>query len=272
MERAELIRATANTYGGDRDPWVRVEEYQRVIKYAAEYPSKKSAAVASALDLPRSRIRLWVDSDGMPDPMRGIQVCESHGWFDIEYATPPFTGLNVLVAWTFSGGSINQSFVPYFTIEHGHSDILTTAFDHVGVGYTTLREDSDGRATEIRPAEDASALGRLLVALGAPRGEKNSDARLTLPQYLDDAPFVTRLDFARTYLHNRGVVRTDRENQPIQFREERSDQYRTELHSFLRAVTGDMEYVRGNSDAKTTFLSPRGAGLLCETPLFGGFE
>ncbi len=272
MNREQLAKAVARTYGGERDPWERVQEYQRVIKYAAEHPNKASTAVSSALDLPRGRIRSWVDGDGMPDPMRGIQICESHGWLDVDYTEPPCTGLNVLVAWVFSGGSINESYVPSFAVESGASSILDTAFDHVGVRHTMFREDDDRRATEIRPADDASALGRLLVALGAPTGNKNPDAQMSLPEYLREAPFVTRLDFARTYLRNRGAVRTDRKNRPVQFREDRSRQYRAELRSFLRAVAGREEYVRGTPDAGTTTLSPRGAALLYEDPLFGEFK
>lgn len=47
FDRPGRIKAFSRTYGSDRDGWVRIREYQRVIEYAAEHPNAGSQAVVS---------------------------------------------------------------------------------------------------------------------------------------------------------------------------------------------------------------------------------
>lgn len=44
-DRTDRAAALARTYGGDRDGWTRVAEYQRVQEYAAAHPNGGSSAV-----------------------------------------------------------------------------------------------------------------------------------------------------------------------------------------------------------------------------------
>lgn len=262
-DRQAVATALARTYGGDRDGWERVEEYQRVLEFTGEHPNKGSAAVASAVELPRGRIRPWIDDDARPDPVRGVQIAEEHGWLDLEWTEPPFTGLNVLVAWIFSGGSIEAEwFVPLFALDDsGADERLERAFQAIGLEYELLREDATNRATEARPTEAASVLGRLLHALGAPVGAKNRDTALTLPDYLEDSPYPVRLPFGRTYVQNRQTARPDRPNTPVQIAEERSPAYRRQLVAFLRGVVGIDLVIRGKSS--NIRLDQRAAAMLC---------
>ena len=64
------------------DAWECVKDYQRTIELAAEKPSLGSAALATTLGLPRSRIRPWVrdESPARPDCVRGLQIAETNGW------------------------------------------------------------------------------------------------------------------------------------------------------------------------------------------------
>lgn len=247
MDRQALGKQFTRTYGGDRDGWKRVTEYRQVQKYTAEHPNQGSAAVSSAVNLPRGRIRPWIENDGCPDPVRGLQTCEDHGWLDLDWLELPFTGLNSLVAWIFSGGSIDrEGFVPQFTIQSAADyDRLDAAFDAIGIGMEVLRETDPKRATEAKPSTAASALGRLLHVLGAPVGAKNPMSDVSLPTYLDEAPYPDRLTFARIYLANRKTTRPDRPNTPVQFREERSPAYRRELIAFLTDVVGSEGAIRG---------------------------
>jgi len=106
-DRQLVARALTETYTGGYapDPWERVTEYQRVLEYTAKHPNKGSTAVATALELPRGRIRPWMDG-ARPDPVRAIQTAEAHGWLDLDHGAAPFTGLNTLVARIFSAGAI----------------------------------------------------------------------------------------------------------------------------------------------------------------------
>jgi len=63
LDRQALIKRLARTYNGINDPYQRIENYRRVNTYAADHPSKGSAAIANALGFQRSRIRPWVDGD-----------------------------------------------------------------------------------------------------------------------------------------------------------------------------------------------------------------
>jgi hypothetical protein len=259
-DRVAVSKALARTHGGDRDGWVRVEEYQRVLEHTADHPNQGSAAVSAAVGLPRGRIRPWVDDGARPDPVRTIQRAEGHGWLDLDWRAPPFTGLNVLVAWIFSGGSVNRSFMPRFSIGDADEDErLSTAFGHLGIDYRII-ERGGRHGREAEPTTAATTLGRLLVALGAPQGTKHRDATLSLPDYLGAAPFPTRLDFARTYVQNRGVLRPDNPKRPIQIREERSDTYRAELSRYLRDVAGADAAVVGSP---VLYLSQRAAAMFC---------
>lgn len=271
--RGRITKAFARTYATPsyEDPWKAVEDYYRVLEYSAAHPNEGSSAVSTAVELPRGRIRPWMDDGSRPDPVRGIETLEARGWLDLDWDEPPFTTLNALVAWIFSGGSIDaQSFVPTFAIESGPVDfVLEEAFTQLDVEFSVVRRNDEKRATEYRPSTDASVLGRLLYVLGAPLGEKTADSDLSLPSYLDGAPRSVRLDFARVYVRNRGVERPDRPNRPVTFREERSKEYLREFRDFLVDVVGTEAWIRGSADSQTTFLTPQAAELLFEEPTLG---
>ncbi len=77
-------RALARTYDGGayEDGWAAVLDYQAVMRYASEHPTKGSYAVSSALEIPRSRIRPWIDGDSRPDAVRALEAAEKYGWLE----------------------------------------------------------------------------------------------------------------------------------------------------------------------------------------------
>lgn len=265
-----IRKQLARTYAGERDPWERVQEYHRTMEYASYHPDKGSSAVSNALNLPRSRIRPWLDGS-KPDPVHAIQTAESIGWLEIEYSSSIFAGLNVLVASIFSAGSIRtDAFVPSITVDTNNDlERLQCAFQLVGVDHDTVHSSTSNRAIEIRPTEHASVLGRVLVALGAPAGDKNRASDLSLPEYLNDAPLGIRLDFASTYVRNRATPTTDRPNHPLVIREERSASYTEELRAFFSSIVGDRDYIRGGRGSATTYITPEAAEILDTEPTFG---
>lgn len=230
--------AVARTYSHPSysDPWECVEDYLRVAEYATTHPEQGSTAVANALDLPRGRIRPWLDG-AKPDAVRAIEVADARGWLTPETGSPVFRGLNALVAWIFSGGSISrETYAPYFVADSRRDrELLRWAASIVGVELDITRPGGGRRAQEHRPKEHASVLGRVLVILGAPIGEKNVQSDLTIPPYLMDAPRKSKMEFAAVYLRNRAnPIATG----PIRFREERSRQFLESLAQFFRDVTG----------------------------------
>jgi hypothetical protein len=267
-----LAQSLANTYQptGAESGWSRVAEYNRVLAYCAEHPQKGSSAVASALELPRGRIRPWVDGDSKPDPVRAIHVADERAWLAPGWEHAPKRALNVLVAWIFSGGSINERhFVPYFALDETLSEsVLSDAIERAGLSYRITRTDDPDRGREAVPDEHASVLGRMLSVLGAPVGQKHERTALSLPSYLWDAPEPIRLDFARTYLLNRGHTRRDRPEMPVQIGESRSDRFREELVALLRSLVDEPAGIRPSGE-RLVYLYPEAADQLFMPPTFG---
>lgn len=253
--------ALARTYGGDYDGWERLQEYNWYLEYSGRHPNKGSASVASALELPRSRVRPWTNGS-IPDPVRAIQTAAGRGWLDLEWDGDMLRAFTVAVAWIFSGGGINQTWEPGFAVERETRWLAEDTLDQLGVGHTPRHTDTDGRATELLPAADATVLGRLLVALGAPQGPKGDD-RLLLPPWLSDAPESIRLVFARTYITNRGTPRDDRPEWPVAFREVRGRSYRQSVQELFESL---VEGQAVGGDSETLYLTPAGAARLNQYP------
>lgn len=241
----------ANTYSTVNEiaPWSRVQEYRRVTDYTAHHPNQGSSAVASALNLPRSRIRAWVDDDdGMPDPARGIDTARKQGWLDINSDSTDGRPWVQLVAWVFSGGSISRNtHQPLFFVREdtqrrlsrNELDVLRTALEEIGVGHQFVDRDDTGRtdqATHIHPAEHGVLVGRLLAAMGAPVGEKNTETPIHLPDWLWQSTQKTQRTFCRIYLLNRASVR-NREPRFV-FREQRPDSYHDDVAKLFRIASG----------------------------------
>ncbi|TKX80273.1 hypothetical protein [Halorubrum sp. SD626R] len=222
-------RSIARTYS-DRvypDPWEKVEDYQRVQAYAAEHPNAGRTAVGTALELPAGRVRSWLNG-GRPDPVRGIKTASANGW--LEPACDMAGALVELLAHVLAGGSINETFVPAITIgRRVDHDAIEDAFTAVGVDTYRRHADSDGRATELYPATDASVLGRCLVAMGAPHGAKTSlDA---VPTVVWESPESIRRRFVETYVAHRGAYLEGKATTRIQ--EERPTSYLKDLHELI---------------------------------------
>ncbi|WP_255168496.1 hypothetical protein [Natrononativus amylolyticus] len=260
-------RDLARTYNtrSYADPWTAVLDYQAVMKYASEHPNKGSSAISSALEIPRGRVRGWLEGS-KPDPANAIDVARELGWLDARYLDPEFVALNTLVANVFSGGSIDKErFQPMFSLNHRqHRSHVIDALEATGLEYEFYNEDTDDRATEVRPTIHGTVLGRTLAVLGAPIGPKADLDDLTLPWYLDDAPYETREIFALAYLANRAVHH--REKDTLTIREVRSKAYRDELAAFLEDVakepvtSGEQSITVSADAARSLGVKPRYEG------------
>ncbi|QSG02296.1 hypothetical protein [Natranaeroarchaeum sulfidigenes] len=232
-------KSLARTYDvrNRADGWDAVEDYQRYLEVAAQHPDSGSSALSSKLEMPRGRIRSW-ENGSKPDPARAVEVAEERDWFGGP-DTDEFAALNQLVAWIFSGGSINErDHSPYFALgRDGDAERVTDALDQLGLDWRRERDDQPDRATEIVPTEHASILGRALSVLGAPVGDKNDRAEISLPEYLDDAPDEIRADFVDVYLRNRAQSHDDKGT--LTLREERADRYLQELAALIEDVAGE---------------------------------
>lgn len=233
-------KALAATYNPPSypDPWNAVQDYHTVTEYAAAHPEKASTAIASALDLPRSRIRPWLDGS-IPDVVRGIQTAKANGWL-ADHATPATErALVQLAAWALSGGSLTvntDGAHVYFTLNHNHDSKFATIAAAAGVDYTIVNKQTSERATEARPTTDGSILARVLAAMGVPEAtEKHS--LTALPAFVDDLNTDLREDFAKIVVANRGAKHHDKDT--LTLRIKRPDPYLNALRSLLESVTSN---------------------------------
>ncbi len=217
------------------DPFDAVEDYRRIMAYHSRHPDMGSSALASRFDLPRGRIRAWLDGSA-PDAVRAIDTAREYGWLTATFGDREFTALNTLVANVFSGGSIaEQHYQPSFALNHrGEESHVIDALELAGVEYQVVA-DRDGRADEARPMEDGTVLGRVLAVLGAPVGPK-ADTRLSLPDYLEGAPDDVRETFVYSYLENRAIEHEGKATLTIQ--EQRNREYLAELADLIDDVAG----------------------------------
>lgn len=262
-DRQTLARNLAETYAGGRydDPWTAVETYRDYLDTKAENPDASAYKLAKELEEPRSKVRPW-DNGSTPDPYRAIDIAEQQDWLDTDWGSDTTQALNCLVAWIFAGGSISEQYTPHFAIE----DETAACAEHlltVTTGRHPRRNERDGsRATELVPREDQSILGRTLVAWGAPLGEKHADRTdLQLPPYLRAAPEQIRVDFARTYVWNRGT-QLDLDNWPVQITEFRSREYADEVRALFNSLVAGAV----SSSEQTYRLSKTAADLLYRPP------
>lgn len=264
-DRTTRAQRLARTYGGERDGWERVTEFQRVQRWRGRHPELKSHPASRALDLPRSRIRPWFNG-AKPDPVHAVETADINGWLDAEPGDPVFEALSVLHAWVLAGGSIlAENYVPRFAVDDSDPEaLLRSALDVVGAGATVARSAEPSRATELRPASDAPTLGRFLVSvLDAPLGEK-IDGGATIPEWVTAAPFETKLRWSRVYVSLRSIPTGQTERGHHIREERRSPGYWRALAAVFRAVVGpDVTIsVRENS----VYLDKRAVAMLDVTP------
>ncbi|APX98745.1 hypothetical protein [Natronorubrum daqingense] len=231
-------RALARTYESTSytDAYETVEEYRRVMSYASRHPNKGSTSIASTFDLPRGRVRPWIEHVSVPDPVRAIETAREYGWLEADLDSPTFTALNTLVANVFSGGSISTAhYAPTFALNHhGEHSHVVDALESSNIEFDVI--ERDGRADEARPATDGTILGRTLAVLGAPVGPK-AEQRLELPSYLSDAPEPVRERFVHSYLKNRAVEHNQKDTLTIQ--EERNRDYLESLCELIDSVVDE---------------------------------
>ncbi|GAA0277501.1 hypothetical protein [Halobacterium noricense] len=230
------LARTYNTPSYD-DPWAAVEDYQRVLEYTAAHPDLGSSAVSSRLDLPRSRLRAWMNGS-RPDAVRGIQTAEANGWLAEHATAETERALVQLAAWVLSGGSIHIGDSPhvYFSLDHddGHFATLAAA---AGFDYDVVNDATPDRATEARPTTDGAVLARVLVAMGVPADATAKQTATSLPAFVIDLDETLLEAFARIYVLNRGATHADKATLTI--REQRPAPYLSELAAVLQSAASE---------------------------------
>ena len=234
------------------DPWEIVEDYQRVLEYTGRKPNVGSQHAASALDLPRGRIRPWMEEGAIPRPVRGIQRVERREWVPLTEESDHFDTINKLVAWACSRGTIKpETYEPYFMVYSGGDEERATALLESLDLEVAIHRDEDTRSTELRPREDGAVLGRLLAVLGAPVDDTTTDG---VPWYLDEVSKDSQHEFARTYIENRGTHWEWNDRWVVEH-QNRSEYYRRSLGTFFATLGADTEVHEDSISIDNKFVS-----------------
>lgn len=168
MLRRDIERRLARSYSPASydDGWHSVLDYRRVMDYRADHPNAGSTEIARECDLPRSRIRPWLNGSA-PDAVRGIQTAEERGLLDIETGSLQESAAAALVGWCCRHGSLTTDWTPRFVVSGGlEADALHDLGDVLGIRFR--RAEVGSRVPEFEPREDARVIGRWLHALGVP--------------------------------------------------------------------------------------------------------
>ena len=239
FEPTETEQRLARTYNHPsyEDPYDAVSDYRRVQRAAANHPDKGSAALSTIVELPRSRIRGWVDeeTDSMPDAARAISVAQNKSWLDPTGDTA--VALASLVGHLLGGGSITKrNYVP--SISEGRrvsTSEITRAFRQVGVQSELRHEDSDNRATEVVPTEYGSILGRTLTAWGCPVGGRSEIQ--SLPELIDVVDDSGLEAFLKAYTLHRAVNYVEKATTRLQG--EQPEGFHAAVAELIEQVTGE---------------------------------
>lgn len=230
------LARTYNTPSYD-DPYDVVRDYRRVQRAAANHPNKGSSALSNIVELPRGRIRGWIDddADSMPDAVRAISVAQNKGWLDPTGDTA--VALAAIVGHLLGGGSIaKQNYVP--SISEGRRvpiPEIKRAFRRVGVRSDTRHEMSENRATEVVPAEYSSILGRTLTAWGCPVGGRSEIQ--SLPRLLDHTDDARLEALLKPYVLHRSVNYTKKATSRLQG--DQPERFHKAIAELIEEVTGE---------------------------------
>lgn len=254
-----LQRAVAATYNPQnyRSSWAPIRQYAATLNAMGIHPEKGSSAISTIVDLPRERIRSWVDDNGKPQQVHALNRLGEREWYPATWTDDAMLGLNALTAAVYAGGSINSDQSQLrITVEDSENTVIQAAARCLGVEWAVAATNP----VEVRPRADGPLLGRVLAALGAPVGPKTGETPTGLPPYLDAAPPRLRLDFAQVYVTFRAASVPGRRH--LQITEDRPEVYRERLAAFLASVT-NRDDVRGGSypirlygDARDTLSEP----------------
>ncbi|WP_157573518.1 hypothetical protein [Haloplanus natans] len=243
MDRWPLTeQSLARTYRSSYDDaYEAILDYRRVQSYQESHPDAGSYKVANALELPRGRIRGWMD-ETTPDALSGVRRAQKLGWFDVDSndpADPLLRAFIQLLAGVYAGGSIRSSgWMPHWTI-NGPINRIKQSLDTLGMEYRQIHIQDAQRATELVPRTDGSLLARSLSVLGAPTQSKNKSSIDSLPAYLFELPLEIRREFAGVYV----AYRQSGDSQTISLQENRADSYHRNLAKLITSVIDDPDSV-----------------------------
>lgn len=229
--------AFAQTYEptGDTDPDELLRDYYAVRGYVDTHSDASNADAERALDVPAHRVRAWRDGQ-VPDVVTGYRRALDRGWFTGDADVPVGRSLALLVTAVIACGWLTTRPRP------GWSPATPSADAAIWDAIRTLALDprrgtvADDRPMEITVGDGSTILGRALLALGAPQGEKTAETVPPLPDSILEAGDRTRRACAEVYLLERATGTGDKDTVSVPM-QNRSEAFRRSVANLLRSLT-----------------------------------
>ncbi|QZX99790.1 hypothetical protein [Halobaculum rubrum] len=230
------VQSLARTYNPQSypDPANLLEDYDRVMEYASKHPDHGRTRVGTALELPPSRVRTWIEG-GKPDAVHAVETARELGWLDATLQDAIGDACAVLAAGIYTCGSIdNDRIVPAWNPSTRIArQLIIHGLEVVGTGYSLRHAGESDRPTEIIPATNASVFGRVLVCLGIPQGDFTMVK--SLPNWFDQLSTGTRRTLALLWVCERATAQDDKDTLMIQGRY-RGEFYRRTVADLIREI------------------------------------
>lgn len=195
--------ALANTYGRG---WSTVQDYERWRVWDSAHPDLGTQRAATVLGLPRGTLKSWGEGDE-PHAITGLRRARERGWVYVPPETELGQGLVGLLAWACAPGMVpggDSEMTPLFRVTDQSEPRLQywARLADLDLQPSAKGETSLGRW--VRADADGNLLGRVLLALGAPRG---GVTEMVWPAAVDDRP-GTDLErrFAIVWVRNKARV------------------------------------------------------------------
>lgn len=236
LAEEDLLR----TYPEDGNPIETVDQYREALELRNADPNRSRASISRAVGRPSSTLRRWLVDDSKPAVIKALETANERGWIPLHADDRAFESINPLLAWIYAGGLINpETFEPSLTINTRlQRAVAGPLLEHLNIEWRSIREErTEERTHELRPRAGGAVLGRVLYALGAPKGRK-TEQDISLPAYLDHVSPHHRRVFARVYLLHRGAPANE-DGFSLTVQEERRAQYFHELQSLFEDVTNE---------------------------------
>ncbi|WP_390215230.1 hypothetical protein [Halobaculum halobium] len=222
-----------------------VDDYKRVKQYASHHPDHGRTRVGSALDLPPSRVRSWID-DGKPDAVRGTEIAREYGWLDMTTDSRVGRSFAIVVAGVYTCGGISaENYGPSWnpsspTVRSLIEEALTT----LDTGVTTRHEGDLDRPTELVPARNAVLFGRVMAAAGVHIGEASQVG--ALPEWILELPEDAKETLGTIWIHERMTKDPNRNTVKLQMRS-RTQLYRKAVGKLVEcAIDGSVTVTEQN--------------------------
>ncbi len=228
----------------------KAEKYRKAMKMVNEDVMLKD--IIDEVGISRKGLYKWRKWGTKPDSIRGWELALEKDWVPLTYESKQLRSINKIAAWALSGGCILPNWGIILSGKPEDLEKISKEVENLGLKPSIrnpkeqdLGKDRGGPELEIG-GEGASPFGRLIHALGIPKGSKAKQI-YELPEYIRKAPTEMKKDFLDVYLSNRMILHEG--NRGFKTTLERDQEHREGMKKMfkqLNQLTKELTNIKGN--------------------------